>query len=96
MHSVRIELAKLILVCTRITYQATGDAGWYMQQTNIGRGEYIDWCTRQQQKWQVAVSTYLYTWCMIRKKMRCHMSLQTEISAGTPIAGRHMNTVVPK
>ena len=26
MHSVRIELAKLILVCTRITYQATGDA----------------------------------------------------------------------
>ena len=34
-HSVRIELAKLILVGTRITYQATGDAGsivdsnWY-------------------------------------------------------------------
>ena len=28
MHSVRIELAKLILVSTRITYQATGDAGW--------------------------------------------------------------------
>ena len=28
MHSVRIELAKLILVVTRITYQATGDAGW--------------------------------------------------------------------
>ena len=27
-HSVRIELAKLILVGTRITYQATGDAGW--------------------------------------------------------------------
>ena len=27
MHSVRIELAKLILVGTRITYQATGDAG---------------------------------------------------------------------
>ena len=26
MHSVRIELAKLILVGTRITYQATGDA----------------------------------------------------------------------
>ena len=25
--SVRIELAKLILVVTRITYQATGDAG---------------------------------------------------------------------
>ena len=25
-HSVRIELAKLILVGTRITYQATGDA----------------------------------------------------------------------
>ena len=24
MHSVRIELAKLIFVCTRITYQATG------------------------------------------------------------------------
>ena len=28
MHSVRIELAKLILVGTRITYQATGDAGY--------------------------------------------------------------------
>ena len=27
MHSVRIELAKLILVGRRITYQATGDAG---------------------------------------------------------------------
>ena len=27
MHSVRIELAKLILVATRITYQAIGDAG---------------------------------------------------------------------
>ena len=27
-HSVRIELAKLILVGTRITYQATGDAGY--------------------------------------------------------------------
>ena len=26
MHSVRIELAKLILAGTRITYQATGDA----------------------------------------------------------------------
>ena len=28
MHSVRIELAKLILAGTRITYQATGDAGF--------------------------------------------------------------------
>ena len=27
MHSVRNELTKLILVGTRITYQATGDAG---------------------------------------------------------------------
>ena len=27
MHSVRIELTKLILVGTRIAYQATGDAG---------------------------------------------------------------------
>ena len=27
-HSVRIELAKLILVGTRTTYQATGDAGY--------------------------------------------------------------------
>ena len=27
MHSVRIELTKLILVGTRITYQATGDTG---------------------------------------------------------------------
>ena len=32
MHSVRIELAKLILVGSRITYQATGDAG--MQRNN--------------------------------------------------------------
>ena len=31
-HSVRIELAKLILVGSRITYQATGDAG--MQRNN--------------------------------------------------------------
>ena len=29
MHSVRIELAQLILVVTRITYQATGDAGYF-------------------------------------------------------------------
>ena len=28
-HSVRIEPTKLILVGTRITYQATGDAGSY-------------------------------------------------------------------
>ena len=28
MHSVRIEHAKLILVVTRISYQATGDAVW--------------------------------------------------------------------
>ena len=28
MHSVRIELAKFILVGTRTTYQATGDAGF--------------------------------------------------------------------
>ena len=28
MHPVRIEVAKLILVGTRITYQATGDAGY--------------------------------------------------------------------
>ena len=28
MHSVRIEHAMLILVVTRISYQATGDAGW--------------------------------------------------------------------
>ena len=31
-HAVRIELAKLILVATRITYQATGDAGWYRRE----------------------------------------------------------------
>ena len=30
MHSVRIELAKLILVGTRITYQATGEAGTFL------------------------------------------------------------------
>ena len=28
MNPVRVELAKLILVGTRITYQATGDAGY--------------------------------------------------------------------
>ena len=32
MHSVRIELAKLILVGTRITYRATGDAGYVFIQ----------------------------------------------------------------
>ena len=35
MHSVRIELAKLILVGTRITYQATGDAGSYVNDLMI-------------------------------------------------------------
>ena len=29
--TVRIDVAKLILVGTRITYQATGDAGYYAQ-----------------------------------------------------------------
>ena len=29
MHSVRIKPAKLILVGTRITYQATGDGDWH-------------------------------------------------------------------
>ena len=32
MHSVRIELAKLILVGTRITHQATGDTGMILNQ----------------------------------------------------------------
>ena len=32
MHSVRIELAKLILVGTRIIYQATGDAGYRLRR----------------------------------------------------------------
>ena len=31
MHSVRIELAKLILVGTSITHQATGDAVYYFK-----------------------------------------------------------------
>ena len=39
MHSVRIELAKLILVGTRITYQATGDAGWVFIQNLFERNE---------------------------------------------------------
>ena len=30
MHSARIEVAKLILIGTRITYQATGDAGCHV------------------------------------------------------------------
>ena len=30
MHSVRIEHSKLILVGTKISYQATGDAGWVL------------------------------------------------------------------
>ena len=38
-HSVRIELAKLILVGTRITYEATGDAGYlsfiYFKHTKL-------------------------------------------------------------
>ena len=34
-HSVRIELAKLILVGTRITYQATGDAGYIYNMVYI-------------------------------------------------------------
>ena len=32
MHSLRIELAKLISVGTRITYEATGDAGLYVAE----------------------------------------------------------------
>ena len=35
MHSVRIELAKLVSVGTRITYQATGDAGGQILRLNI-------------------------------------------------------------
>ena len=39
MHSVRIELTKLILVGTRITYKATGDAGsvvaWLDTETSV-------------------------------------------------------------
>ena len=34
-QSVRIELAKLILVGTRITYQATGDAGFFVYCVGI-------------------------------------------------------------
>ena len=40
MHSVRIELAKLILVGTRITYQATGDAGYLYQNINLCKIHY--------------------------------------------------------
>ena len=29
MHSVKLETTKLILIGTRTTYQATGDAGFY-------------------------------------------------------------------
>ena len=37
-HSVRIELAKMILVGTRITYQATRDAGSaLLKRLNLGR-----------------------------------------------------------
>ena len=35
-YSVRIELAKLISVGTRITYQATGDAGVHPHKSNRG------------------------------------------------------------
>ena len=35
MHSVRIEPTKIILVGTRITYQATGDAGSYIKRYPI-------------------------------------------------------------
>ena len=39
MHSVRIELAKLILVGTRITYQATGDAGSCLLSGNVNQNK---------------------------------------------------------
>ena len=45
MHSVRIELAKLILVGTRITYQATVDAGWTCDKhKQYGITMYIVYC----------------------------------------------------
>ena len=40
MHSVRIEPAKLILVGTRITYQATGDAGILRRRLTKNRIDY--------------------------------------------------------
>ena len=39
-HSMRIELAKFILVGTSISYQATGDAGHQVLNTVIQAGSY--------------------------------------------------------
>ena len=36
MHSVRLEATKFILIGTRTTYQATGDAGYGMHHKNTG------------------------------------------------------------
>ena len=55
MHSVvRIEPAKLILVGTRITYQATGDAGstWYQLQLLIIR-QHSNSCTYEICKYEI-------------------------------------------
>ena len=54
MHSVRIELTKMILVGTRITYQATGDAGCIC---NIYQMVYI---CRWYQVYKYAEGMYIY------------------------------------
>ena len=35
MHSMRLEPPKLIIAGTRATYQATGDAGLYLEEGNV-------------------------------------------------------------
>ena len=39
MHSVRLEPTKLILVGTRTTYQATGDAGYVIRTTMLNQAD---------------------------------------------------------
>ena len=38
MHSVRLEPTELVMIGTRTTYQATGDAGLYTHETNAKKG----------------------------------------------------------
>ena len=67
-----------------------------MQQTTVDRAgkKCIDRRNRQQQQKQVIVCAYLY----MRYEKKCaakhHVAPHCEIAAGTPIAGRHMNTAV--
>ena len=71
-HSVRIELAKLILVGTRITYQATGDASYTI---NSLRQEcnYQVWWKRESMRMQNSMKIHdqwEWTLCAIKMNRR--------------------------